>query len=78
MQVSRDLAKELGNAEIVPIAKVVGNNPDFSADRIGIIFPVYMFGMPLIVKKFVQELSADKSRYIFAIATCGGKAGNTL
>jgi ferredoxin/flavodoxin len=78
LQVCRDLAKELGNTEITPISKVVGNNPDFSADRIGIVFPVYMFGMPLIVKKFLEELNADKGRYIFAVATCGAKAGNTL
>ncbi|MCX5712222.1 MAG: EFR1 family ferrodoxin [Candidatus Omnitrophica bacterium] len=78
LQVARDLAKELINAEITAIAKVIGKNPDFSADRIGIIFPVYMFGMPLIVKKFVEELKVDKNKYIFAIATCGGKAGNTL
>ncbi|MFA6350108.1 MAG: EFR1 family ferrodoxin, partial [Candidatus Omnitrophota bacterium] len=78
LQVARDLAKELGNTETVPIARVIGSNFDSSVDRIGLVFPVYMFGMPLIVRRFIEKINADKAKYIFAVVTCGGKAGNTL
>ncbi len=78
LQVARDLAKELGGAEIISIAKVINQGPDLSADSIGIIYPVYMFGMPLIVARFLSKLQPAGGKYIFAIATYGGMAGNAL
>jgi ferredoxin len=78
LKVARDLARELGDADIFNIAKVIDKEIDLTADRIGIIYPVYMFGMPLIVTRFVRQLKAAQNKYIFAIATCGGKAANTL
>lgn len=78
LKVTRDLARELGDAELINIAKVNDSQIILTADRVGIIFPVYMFGMPLIVSRFIKKLKADKDKYIFAIATCGGKAANSL
>jgi len=78
LKVARDLAKELGDAAIVSIPKVINKEIDLSAERIGIVYPVYMFGMPLIVSRFIKQLKADKNKYIFAVATYGGKAANTL
>jgi len=78
LKVSRDLAAELGDANVISIPKVIGKEIDLSSQRIGIVYPVYMFGMPLIVSKFIKQLKAAKGKYIFAVATCGGKAGNTL
>jgi ferredoxin len=78
LKVSRDLAAELGDAEIVNIAKVMHKEIDLSAQRIGIVYPVYMFGMPLIVNKFIDKLKSSEDKYIFAIATYGGMAGSSL
>ncbi|MCX5681782.1 MAG: EFR1 family ferrodoxin [Candidatus Omnitrophica bacterium] len=78
LKVARDLANELGNTTIVNIAKVMEEELDLSADRIGIIYPVYAFGMPLIVTQFMKKLKADKDKYFFAIVTAGAMAADTL
>jgi len=75
---ARHLAKELGYTEIVPIAKAVKGTIDLSADRIGIIFPVYMWGLPLLVAEFVKKIKANPTKYIFGVATYGGMPCATL
>ncbi|MFA7677668.1 MAG: EFR1 family ferrodoxin [Candidatus Omnitrophota bacterium] len=78
LQVARDLARELGRASIISIAKIGGKEFEASPKRLGLVFPVYMFGMPLIVKDFIKRLDVSKETYIFAVATFAGMAGNTL
>jgi ferredoxin len=78
LKVCRDLAKELGDTEIISIPKAINSEIDLSADRIGIIYPVYMFGMPLILSRFIKKLSSAKDKYIFAIATYGGMPADSL
>ncbi|MFZ2357142.1 MAG: EFR1 family ferrodoxin [Candidatus Omnitrophota bacterium] len=78
LKVARDLANELGNTEIIFIPKAMRQGIDLSADRIGLVYPVYMFGLPLVVRDFINQLKTDKSKYIFSVATYGGIAANTL
>ena len=80
LKVARDLAKELGDTKIVSIPRVIDLDLDLSADSIGIVFPVYMFGMPLIVSRFIQklELSKIKDKYVFVVATFAGTSGSAL
>lgn len=47
---------------------------EYEDDVIGIIFPIYVWGMPKIVKKFC-ETAALKADYIFAIGTYGNLPG---
>jgi formate hydrogenlyase subunit 6/NADH:ubiquinone oxidoreductase subunit I len=45
------------------------------ADSIGIVFPSYMahlYGIPMIVERFIKKLEGIGSKYIFAVCTCGG------
>jgi len=44
------------------------NNLD---DAIGIIFPLYYFGIPIIVEEFLLQLKIPKSVYVFIIVTRG-------
>lgn len=76
LNVARMLAGELGDAEVISIADVRGQDIDPSFDRLGIVFPVYGWGLPLIVRDFLEKIRTD--RYVFAIATCGGRAGDTI
>ena len=78
LKVARDLAEKLGESEIIPIAKIIDDNIDLSAERIGIVFPVYMWGIPLIVRRFVGKLGNNPEKYFFAVVTCGGASANTL
>ena len=78
LSVARDLAAELGDTNLVSIAKAVNGTPDLSSERIGIVYPVYVFGMPLIVEKFLKKLTDSSDKYFFAVATYGGLAGDAL
>jgi ferredoxin len=79
LSLTRNLSNELGDCEIVSIAKAVNNETiKITTTRIGIVFPVFAWGMPRIVEEFVSKLSFSSKPYIFAIATCVAIQGNTL
>ena len=78
LTVARDLAEELGGAELVSMAKVMRDGNDAAYDTVGIIFPVYMFGLPLIVADFLKKVEVKKGAYIFAVATFGGLQGRAI
>lgn len=77
--VARELAAKLGGAQLVPMTQVVngGTVPD-DADCVGLVFPVYMFGPPLLVCDFIRRVQLKPSTYIFAVATMGGWAARTM
>ncbi len=73
--VARDLALGLGSAKLIPITKALKNSGEQPFDVIGIVFPVYMFGLPLIVADFIKQLKLKPDTYIFSVATFGGLPG---
>ncbi|AET67978.1 hypothetical protein Desor_2399 [Desulfosporosinus orientis DSM 765] len=63
-------------AELYSIPQVLKSNTDeFSADAVGIICPVYHFGVPGIVKDFLTTVNIN-SPYVFALLTYGNMTGN--
>ena len=80
LETARLIGQKLGNTTIVSIPSIVNSEEIVcTTERIGFVFPVYMFGLPLIVKRFVEKLrTANKNAYIFATATCGGNLGIAL
>ena len=73
--VARDIAAELKDAQLIPITKAFRNSSEEEADAIGFVFPVYMFGLPLIVVDFLKKLKVKSGTYIFSVATLGGLPG---
>ncbi len=73
--VARDLSAALGGSDIVAITKALRQEQDNSYDVIGIVFPVYMFGLPLIVCKFLESIKVKSGAYVFSVATLGGMPG---
>ncbi|MEA4956597.1 NAD(P)H-quinone oxidoreductase subunit I, chloroplastic [bioreactor metagenome] len=47
-------------------------------EKIGIIFPVYFYGMPTIVSEFINKLNleTEETPFIYTIITCGSGIGN--
>jgi len=78
LAVARDLSSALGNADIVPITKAMYGNQGDSYDAVGVVFPVYMFGLPLIVARFLKNIKVRNGAYVFAVATLGGLPGRSL
>lgn len=76
---ARRIGDLLGDTTIVPIESEVENIALLKADNIGVVFPVYAFGLPNVVKQFIKHLSSDnKGKYFFAVATNGGRVAGTL
>ena len=79
LQFARNIADKLGDSELISIPKANQQETTVSASgRIGLIFPVYAWGIPRIVVDFIKKLSLREPRYIFAISTCVAIPGNTL
>ncbi len=52
--VAKDIANELGDVELISIPAVISGNINTDSPIIGIIFPVYIWGMPKMVVDFVN------------------------
>ena len=81
---SRFIAERIGAAtgdQLTDIAKCVQDDRfDFSVDEnesVGIIFPVYFFGLPMIVAEFLRKLdvSMKPNTYTYAVMNCGDSTG---
>lgn len=77
LKVARDLAGRIPQSRLVSIPQAMRQEFD-CAGKIGIVFPVYMFGLPLIVSEFIKKLKLGLAHYIFAVLTLGGLSGNAL
>lgn len=79
LKIARDIAKEMNNAVIVPIAKTeIQESVGGAGEPIGFVFPIYFNGLPRLVKRFVENLDIAPNTYCFAIANSGGTRSNAL
>jgi ferredoxin len=76
--VSRRLAERLGGAELVSITSPGAAEEAKDSEITGLVFPVYIWGVPAPVIRFVEKLSLPESSYVFATAVNGGQVSNTL
>jgi len=74
LKVAKDIANRLKETEIVPVSKAVKQDISTDFDKVGVVFPVYMWGLPLIVADFFKKLKKSNA-YFFAVATYGGMPG---
>lgn len=77
LKVAQDVANGLGDTTLVPIAKALKGEIDLSADRIGIVAPVYCWGLPIIVCDFVKKMKPAGLKYVFSVVTYGGSPAKT-
>ncbi len=77
LAVAKALAEKCGDTELIPMAKAL-KNPQPPAERIGLIFPVYSFGPPALVGRFIEKLNVSSGAYIFAVTTYAANKGGTL
>ncbi|MDP4110281.1 MAG: EFR1 family ferrodoxin [Bacillota bacterium] len=77
--VAERLKEMLPEAELFPIAELCRDSSALNDyDVIGIVFPVYFYGLPNIIKRFVSSFSFEGFKYLFAVATYGAMVGNAL
>jgi ferredoxin len=75
LKVAKDIADTIQDCELISMGKP--HKLSGTYERIGIVYPVYMAGMPVVVERFVKalDLSANKNSFIFAVCTSGAMAG---
>lgn len=75
---ARKLSDAIGGADLVSIPGVKDDTLITSAKTIGLIFPVYIWGVPAPVIRFLDKLEGTNPEYLFAVAVNGGQVSNTL
>lgn len=79
---AREFAKSFPDAELISIASLDrSEDVVFDADVTGIFFPVYCFGIPNILSRFlerVQPMKEQGNRFVYAVCTSGGYPGAAL
>ena len=78
LAVARRIASGLGGAGIINIAGLQENGPITSASRIVVVFPVYIWGLPRIIREFFKSFPVAQGIELWVIATNGGLAGDPI
>lgn len=80
LKIARDIAHRMPDCELRHMAAALrdAGGSRIAADKLGIVFPVYVEGLPRIVERCVRSLEISPQTYIFAVANYGGSAGGSL
>lgn len=76
--VAKDIARET-EGELVSIPEALSKGTiKVNTKVFVIVFPVYMWGIPLIIEKFIKSIENLHDKSIYAIVTYGGMPGATV
>ena len=80
LKIAKLLCDMLIDCELIPIAKVCLKDTIVSnTESVGIIFPLYFWGVPQIVYDFINKVTLNSTNYIFTVITSGGgRTGGAL
>ncbi|MDR2515376.1 MAG: EFR1 family ferrodoxin [Christensenellaceae bacterium] len=80
LHMAKTIAQTLGDTELFPLpAALRGRRPSEAAyERVGFVFPVYFWGMPNLVSRFLAQAELPRADYLFAAVNYGGLPGNCL
>jgi ferredoxin len=75
---ARALAGRMGQVRVRPMKQCMGVQLAADTLSVGMVFPVYIYGLPRPVVEFVRALSGGRGTHYFAVATNGGQPGRSL
>ncbi|MFA5879417.1 MAG: EFR1 family ferrodoxin [Candidatus Margulisiibacteriota bacterium] len=76
-ELAKLLEKKSISTSVVNIASAINKPIKIESEIVGIIFPVFCWGLPRIVRQFINRLPTTPS-FFFAVTTYGGFPGATL
>ncbi|MBF4693494.1 EFR1 family ferrodoxin [Fusibacter ferrireducens] len=77
--IAKKIANSFPDSKLIAIGSLDLELPiKTDAQNIGILFPVYFYDAPKIVKRFLEKIELSNNPYVFLIANYGGGAGNAL
>lgn len=68
------------NEDLLAIAEEMNKNKEYTlkeGEKVGFVFPVYAWGPPEIVLRFIHQLKMSRPGYLFFVCTCGDDTGRT-
>lgn len=77
LQIAGDIAAGLGDSELIPIGDF-DLETEVASNRVGIVFPVYYWGLPHIVAEFADRVKLHSGAYVYAVCNYGGTTGAAL
>lgn len=78
LMVAKTIAKHLGDTDLLHFSKVNKHSLKRPVDVLGLVFPVYWNGLPLLVLNTLSVLKKLNPQYIFSVATHGGEPAQVL
>ena len=82
LYVAKEFAKAFPDAELISIASLdCSDDVELGSDLTGIFFPVYCFGIPNILDRFLKRvrfMENQGGRCVYAVCTSGGYPGAAL
>jgi len=75
---AQTLAASLGDAEVVGMARHPDGPVRPTADAVGLVFPVHMWGSPRRPLELGRRLELAPAAYLFAVAVNAGQVSRTL
>ena len=77
LAVAKALQASIEDCELIPVAKAVAETIE-PTEQIGLVFPVYGWGPPRLVERFIRKLNSESAGYVFSVITFAGNGGDTL
>jgi len=78
LAIAREIADSLGETQILPMADSLDGFAGSDEARLGLVFPVYISGLPRLVIDFVRGFNPNRKQYVFAVADCESSPGRAL
>ena len=70
--VAKNLQKLLPDSELIPFKKMFQESfIPIKSEKVGFLYPVYDYGIPVVIAKTIAKMDISKCNYLFGIATCG-------
>jgi len=70
-RIAKAVSSGLEDAKLINIAAQQNRESSHTSNVIGIVFPLYYFGLPVIVENFLRQLNIPENSYVFIIVTRG-------
>ena len=78
LDMAKNIAKDLGDTDIIMMRKYPAVTDVRGAKRVGFIFPCYGGGLPGHVERYLHDIKVDSDAYTFGITQCAAYKGEGL
>lgn len=77
LMAAKRIGEALGEYELIALSQF-NTREKIEADRVGIVCPVYFWGLPNVVRTFLSKVKIKTGTYVFAVLTMGSGSGNAI